>query len=81
MEFDQRSQIAYVTERLSVAASNIHKFFTSFMKLALEMKLLLDLIVLKRYVEISNEPAQNIFKVNNKDTRTTSVDLTPVSIL
>ena len=74
-------QITYFTERLSAAASKIHKFLTSFIKLVLEMKLLLDFTVLKSYVGISYEPAQNMFKVNNKDTRTTSIDLATVSIL
>ena len=43
-------------------------------------KLLLDFTVLKSYVEISYKPAKNMFKVNNKDTRTTSIDLAPVSL-
>ena len=51
------------------------------MKLELEMKLLLDFTVLKSYVGISYEPAQNMFKVNNKDTRMTSIYLAPVSVL
>ena len=51
------------------------------MKLVLEMKLLLDFTVLKSYVGISDKPAQNMFKVNNKDTRITSIDITPVSTL
>ena len=45
------------------------------------MKLLLDFTVLKSYVGISYEPTQNMFKVNNKDTRMTSVYLAPVSVL
>ena len=65
-EFDQIFQNTYFTERLSLAASKIHKFLTSFMKLILEMKLLFNL---------------NMFKVNNKDTRTTSIDLAPVLLL
>ena len=64
-----------------MAASKIHKFLSSFMKLELDMKLLLDFTVLKSYVGISYEPAQNMFKVNNKDTRMTSVYLAPVSVL
>ena len=64
-----------------MAASKIHRFLTSFMKLVLEMKLLLDFTVLKSYVGISDKPAQNMFKVNNKDTRMTSTDITPVSTL
>ena len=36
-------------------------------------KFLLDFIVLKSYIEIGYEPAQNMFKVNNKDTRTVSI--------
>ena len=51
------------------------------MKSVLEMKLLLSFTVLKSYGGISYEPAQNTFKVNNKDTRTTSTDLAPVSLL
>ena len=65
-EFDHIFQNTYFTERLSLAASKIHKFPTSFMKLILEMKLLFNL---------------NMFKVNNKDTRTTSIDLAPVLLL
>ena len=41
-KFDYRFPNTYFTERLSVAASKIHKFLTSFMKLVTEMKLLLD---------------------------------------
>ena len=77
-EFDHKFQNTYFTERLSVAASKIHKFLTSLMKLPLEMKLLLDFTVLKSSVGISYEPAQNMFKVNNKDIKTTSIDLPPV---
>ena len=51
------------------------------MILVLEMKLLLDLTVLKSYVGISDEPAQNMFKVNNKNARMTSIDLATVSTL
>ena len=80
-EFNHRFQNTYFTDGLSVAAPKIHKFLISFMKLILEMKLLLDFTVLKSYVGISYEPAQNMFKVNNKDTRKTSIDLVPVSIL
>ena len=80
-EFDHRFQNTYFTECLSVAASKIYKFLTSFMKLVLEMKLLLDFTVLKSYVGISYKPAQNMLKVNNKDTRMTSIDFAPVSIL
>ena len=65
-QFDHRFENSYITELLSVAASNIHKFFTSFTKLVLEMKLLLDLTVLKRYVEISNEPAKICSKLTIK---------------
>ena len=88
-EFDHRLQSTYFTECFSVAAPKIHKFLTSFMKLVLEItiraivmvgKLLLDFTVLKSYVEISYKPAKNMFKVNNKDTRTTSIDLAPVSL-
>ena len=70
-EFDHKFRNTYFTERLSVAASKIHKFLTSFMKLVLEIKLLLDFTVLKSSVGISYESAQNMFKVNNKDTRAT----------
>ena len=70
-EFDHKFRNTYFTERLSVAASKIHKFLTSFMKLVLEIKLLLDFTVLKSSVGISYESAQNMFKVNNKDTRVT----------
>ena len=70
-EFDHKFRSTYFTERLSVAASKIHKFLTSFMKLVLEIKLLLDFTVLKSSVGISYESAQNMFKVNNKDTRAT----------
>ena len=70
-EFDHKLRNTYFTERLSVAASKIHKFLTSFMKLVLEIKLLLDFTVLKSSVGISYESAQNMFKVNNKDTRAT----------
>ena len=63
-----------------MAASEIHKFLPSFMKLVLEMKLLLDFTVFKSYVGISYEPVQIMFKVNNKDTRATSIDLAPVSL-
>ena len=45
------------------------------------MKLLLDFTVLKSYVGFSDEPAQNMFKVNNKDTRMTSIHRAPVSTL
>ena len=65
-EFDRIFQNTYFTERLSLAASKIHKFLTSFMKLILEMKLLFNL---------------NMFKANNKDTRTTLIDLAPVLLL
>ena len=65
-QFDHRFENSYITERLSVAASNIHKFFTYFTKLVLEMKLLLDLTVLKLYVEISNEPAKICSKLTIK---------------
>ena len=41
------------------------------MKLVLEIKLLLDFTVLKSSVGISYESVQNMFKVNNKDTRAT----------
>ena len=44
-------------------------------------KLLLDFNVLKSYVGINYEPAQNTFKVNNKDSRTKSIDLAPASLL
>ena len=70
-EFDHKFRNTYFTERLSVAASKIHKFLTSFMKLVFEIKLLLDFTVLKSSVGISYESAQNMFKVNNKDTRAT----------
>ena len=70
-EFDHKFRNTYFTERLSVAASKIHKFLTSFMKLVLEIKLLLDFTVLKSSVGISYESAQNMFKVNNKDTGAT----------
>ena len=70
-EFDHKFRNTYFTERLSVAASKIHKVLTSFMKLVLEIKLLLDFTVLKSSVGISYESAQNMFKVNNKDTRAT----------
>ena len=65
-EFDRIFQNTYFTERLSLAASKIHKFLTSFIKLILEMKLLFNL---------------NMFKANNKDTRTTLIDLAPVLLL
>ena len=57
--FNHRFQNTYFTQCLSVAASKIHKFLTSFMKLALEMKLLLDFTVLKSYVGI----ATNLHKI------------------
>ena len=44
-------------------------------------KLLLDFNVLKSYLGISDEPAQNMFKVNNRDSRTKSIDLAPASLL
>ena len=71
----------YLSIYFSVAASKIHKFPTSFMKLALEIKLLLEFTVLKTYIGICYKAAQNIFKVNNKDTRTASIGLAPASIL
>ena len=80
-EFDHRFQSTDFTEHLSMAASEIHKFLPSFMKLVLEMKLLLDFTVFKSCVGISYEPVQIIFKVNNGDTRATSIDLAPVSLL
>ena len=51
------------------------------MKLVLEItvnrnkvwKFLLDFIVLKSYNEIGYAPAQNMFKVNTKDTRRASI--------
>ena len=61
-----------------MAASKIHKFLTSLMKLLLEMKVLLDFTTLKSSVGISYKPAQNMFKVNNKDIKMTSIDLPPV---
>ena len=64
-----------------MAASEIHKFLPSFMKLVLEMKLLLDFTLFKSCVGISYEPVQIMFKVNNGDTRATSIDLAPVSLL
>ena len=51
------------------------------MKLVLEMKLVLDFTVLKSYAGISYEPAQNMFKVNIKDTRTTSIDCDVTNIV
>ena len=42
-EFDYRFQNTYFTERLSVAASKIHKFLTSFTKLVLFWKVMLEL--------------------------------------
>ena len=44
-------------------------------------RLLLDFTVLKSYVGIEYEPAQNMFKVNNKDSRIISVEIAPMSLL
>ena len=68
-EFDHRFQNTYFTERLSVAASKIHKFHTSLMKLLLEMKLLLDFTVLKSSVGISYEPDKICSKLTIKTSK------------
>ena len=44
-------------------------------------ELLLYFTVLKNFVVVSYGPAEDMFKVNNKDTRTTSIDLPLVPLL
>ena len=63
-----------------MAASKIHKFLTSFMKLVLEVKLLPEFTFLKSYVGISDEPAQNMFKVIVYTDFTTSLVSVPLTL-
>ena len=44
-------------------------------------KVPLDFTILRSYVGIGYKPVQSMFKINNKDTRTTLIALAPVSLL